>query len=284
MALVSLFMNQYYQSTVTILPPMSVGKGELASVAAALGAGNAGDSSINYVDILRSRWVGERLLRKTYNFQMGWGRFGSASPRTETLLDYLGKSTMDEGMEVLPSVMRVTRDMQSGVVTLSVETRSPMLSQQVAQDASALLQTYLSTQRQTKGGNKAKFIQGRLAEAQREYGRAEGDFEQFLISNRNFRMTPDPTIRLQGETLQADLLLRRQVVTELTLNLEQALQQEKDDTPVLSILDPGELPTDKSHPARLFLVLVVMILVGGMSWLRLNWESVRRRVGLAEHG
>lgn len=283
-AVASLFLNQYYRSTVSILPAGPSGEMGISAVAAAIEAAPQTDPSENYVDILRSRLVGEQLLRKTYTFKMGWGRFGTPTVRTETLLHCLGMPDMDKGMEALPMVMKATRDLQSGVTRLSVETRSRELSQQVAQDAVAFLQSYLTTQRQTKGGNKAAFIRGRLEEVTRQYLDSEEAFRRFLETNRNFQQSGDPLVRLKGERLESDLMLRRQVVATLTINLEQALQQEKDDTPVLNVLDPGELPIEKSGPTRSFLVLIAMLLVGGASWLWSNRAVLKLRLGHSVRG
>jgi hypothetical protein len=59
------------------------------------------------------------------------------------------------------------------------------------------------------------------------------------------------------------------------MNREQALLEEKNDIPILNVLDPGNLPIDKSKPSRSVMVLMALILVGSGSWIWLNREWVR---------
>jgi hypothetical protein len=62
------------------------------------------------------------------------------------------------------------------------------------------------------------------------------------------------------------------------MNREQALLEEKNDIPILNVLDPGNLPIEKSKPARSVVVLLTMMLVGAGGWLWLNLEWVRARL------
>jgi hypothetical protein len=65
------------------------------------------------------------------------------------------------------------------------------------------------------------------------------------------------------------------------MNREQALLEEKNDIPILNMLDPGNLPIDKSKPARSVMVLLGMLVVGAGGWIWLNRDWVRTRL-LAE--
>jgi hypothetical protein len=62
------------------------------------------------------------------------------------------------------------------------------------------------------------------------------------------------------------------------MNREQALLEEKNDIPILNMLDPGNLPIDKSKPSRLAMVLLAMVLVGAGGWTWLNREWVWSRL------
>ena len=72
----------------------------------------------------------------------------------------------------------------------------------------------------------------------------------FLEVNRNYQTSSDPSVRLQGIRLETELRLRQQLITTLAMNREQALLEEKNDIPILNILDPGNLPIHKSRPSR----------------------------------
>ncbi len=68
--------------------------------------------------------------------------------------------------------------------------------------------------------------------------------------------------------------LWRQVVTNLTLNHEQALLEAQNDTQTLLLLDPGSLPLEKSRPSRAFIVFTVAAAVGAGSWIARNRAAI----------
>ena len=185
---------------------------------------------------------------------------------------------MDRAVKKVGEVLSATRDLKSKVITISAETKSPELSQQVVQRAGKLLETFLQEKGRTRGGAKALFAEARLAEARGEMDQAEEAFRRFLEGNRNYQTSGDPAVRLKGTRLETELRLRQQLVSTLAMNREQALLEEKNDIPILNVLDPGNLPIEKSKPARSVIVLLVTLLVGAGGWAWLNREWVRARL------
>jgi uncharacterized protein involved in exopolysaccharide biosynthesis len=63
------------------------------------------------------------------------------------------------------------------------------------------------------------------------------------------------------------------MVTSLALSKEQALMEEKNDIPIVNVLDPGNLPFEKSGPVRSSLVLMGFMLgfLGTLGWLKKDW-------------
>jgi uncharacterized protein involved in exopolysaccharide biosynthesis len=266
-AVVTLFMPNYYRSEARLLPVESKGLGGnlggLASAAAAFGVSVPGgdNSDANFVDVLNSRWLKEQLIKTEFQYRMKSWRFGAERVEKGTLYDYLDVKNMDRAVKEFSSVLSASRDLKSKVITLSVETKSPDLSQQVVQRAGKLLETFFQEKGRTRGGAKAVFAESRLAEARREMDEAEDNLRRFLDGNRNYLGSADPAVRLKGTRLEAELRLRQQLVTSIAMNREQALLEEKNDIPILNVLDAGNLPIEKSKPTRSVFVLGVMFLV-----------------------
>ncbi len=286
MAISSLFFPNHYRSEARFLPVESKGLGNLgglASAAAALGANlpaaDSGDA--NFVDILNSRSLRERLLRTTFTYHVRFWLFGAERLEQKSLGDYIDEKNRSRAVHKLGEVIWASRDTKSHVITLSAETKSPELSQLLVQHASAYLEGFLKEQGRTRGGAKAAFAEARLLEARREMDAAEDAWRRFLEVNRNFQSISDPAVRLRGSRLENELRLRQQLVTTLAMNREQALLEEKNDIPVLNVMDPADLPTEKSKPARSILVLLVTLLGTMGSWLWLNRAWVQARL-LAE--
>jgi uncharacterized protein involved in exopolysaccharide biosynthesis len=159
-----------------------------------------------------------------------------------------------------------------------VETESPELSQQMVRKAVKSLDEFVLSKSRTKGGNKAIFTSQRLQEARASSLQAESEFREFINTNRNYSTSSDPKVRLQGQRLENELKLRQQILTTLSLNHEQALLEEKNDMPIINVLDEGDLPLEKSGPARTLFVLAAAILSGLSTWLWQHRTSIRQRL------
>ena len=282
-ALYSLTMPNLYKSEARLLPVDSKGSGGLgglASAAAAFGVSvPGGDSSdANFVDVLNSRWLREQLLATEFQYHARSWRFGAEKAEKKTLYTYLGAQNIDQALRGMAPVLSSSRDLKSKIISISAETTSPELSQMIVQQAAKLLETFNREKGRTRGGAKAAFAEARLAEGRREMDEAEDSFRRFLEGNRNYQTSGDPAVRLRGTRLETELRLRQQLVTSIAMNREQALLEEKNDIPILNMLDPGNLPIDKSKPARSVMVLLAMTLVGAGSWLWLNREWARGRL------
>ncbi len=280
-AIISLFLPNHYRSEARLLPVESKGLGGslggLASAAAAFGVSMPGGegSDANFVDVLNSRWLREQLLQTEFQYPVRRWRFGQERVEKGTLYAYLEARNLDRAVGELGEVLSVSKDLKSKLITFSAETRSPELSMQVVHRAIKLLEGFLQEQGRTRGGAKAAFAEARLVDARKDMARAEEELRRFLEGNRNYQSSSEPSVRLRGAGLEAELRLRQQLVTTLALSREQALMEEKDDVPILSVLDPGNLPIDKSRPSRSILVLFAMALVATGLWTFYQWPWVK---------
>lgn len=286
-AFVVIFMPNYYRSEAKILPTESKGlgsQGQLAAAAAIVGMGLPGQDSAdaNFADILNSRSLRESLLDTEFQFREKSWRFGIERPMRLTLLSYLGAGNRDRAVRQLGSMIVISRDLKSKIITVAVETKSPELSQQIVQKALRYLGMFVMEKGRSKGGEKARFAEERLKDSRQAMAEAEGAFRKFLEVNRNYQTSPDPLVRLGGNRLEAELKLRQQIVLNLALNREQALLEEKNDIPVVNILDEANLPIDKNRPSRSVTVVVAFFLAFACPWGWLNREWIRTSLMDAE--
>lgn len=230
--------------------------------------------TVIYADILRSRRLAEQLLLGNYSYGLRRWRLGRERQVRGTLQDYLGTANLDQSQGPLRSLLAVQRDLKSGLLTISAETRAPQLSQQVVQRAVAGLGAILVELSQASGVKRARFTEDRLREAQGRYRELAGNFEAFQERNREWETSPAPGVRFRGQQMKAELDLWRQVGANLTLNHEQALLEAQNDTQTLLLLDPGSLPVEKSRPARSLIVFAAMCAAGAGSWVYRNRTTI----------
>jgi len=282
-ALVSLFLPNYYKSEAHLLPVESKGiggnLGGLASAAAAFGVSVPGGegNDANFVDILNSRSMKEQLLLMKFSYHRRSWLFGTERAEVGTLFDYLGEKNPSRALRKLGQVLVASRDFKTKIISVSAETRSPELSQLLVQKSLTQLEAFLKEKGRTRGSAKADFAEARLAEARREMDATEEAWRRFLEVNRNYQSITDPAVRLKGARLENELRLRQQLVTTLAMNREQALLEEKNDIPILNVMDGADLPTEKSRPGRSILVLAAFALAGLGTWSfrNRNWVMAR---------
>jgi uncharacterized protein YlbG (UPF0298 family) len=227
--------------------------------------------------VLNSRWLREQLLNTEFQYHVHSWLFGAEKVEKKTLYNYLEAKNMDHALRGIGPILFSSRDLKSKVIFINAETTSPELSQMIVQRAARLLETFNREKGRTRGGAKAAFAEARLSDARKEMDEAEDAFRRFLEANRNYLTSSDPGVRLKGTRLETELRLRQQLVTSIAMNREQALLEEKNDIPILNMLDPGNLPIDKSRPARSTFVLLAAMLAGIGSWTWLNREWVKAK-------
>lgn len=239
--------------------------------------------TVIYADILRSRRLAEQLLLQDYEYGCRSWRFGPRRVVRGTLLAYLRAGNVDRAMGGLRALLSVQRDAKSGLLTIGVETRSPELSLQVVRKATESLRDLLVEFSQTAGKNKARFTLGRLDEVSAKYADMGRAFQRFQEANRNWETSPAPHVRFQGNQMKEGMELWKRVVTNLTLNHEQALLEAQNDTQTLLLMDSGRLPVEKNRPARGFLVFTLASAVGVGSWVFNNRSMIANRILAKEY-
>ena len=275
-------MQDTYTSEVRILPvdnkPSGGGLGNLAAAAAAFGLSIPGGdgSDANFTDILASRWLREKLLKTEFQFQARTWRFGPEENRKESLIAFLKARTIDGGLRRLRPMLTVARDQRSKLLTIDCDSISPGLSQKVVQRSTELLEEFVKRHTRTHGSAKAAFAEARLTDARSELAQAENELRLFLDGNRNYTTSSDPSVRIKGARLELELKLRQQLLTTIALSHEQALMDEKNDIPILNILDSGNLPTEKSGPSRSRMVLMAFLLSSMVAWIWSNRDWIPR--------
>ena len=239
--------------------------------------------TVIYVDILKSRRMAEQLLQRPYAYTDRPWRFARPRRIQGTLQDYLGAANVDRALGPLRRLLTVQRDPKSGLLTIGAETRSQELSMQVVRQAADNLREFLVEFSQAAGKNKARFTLGRLEEARATCADLGRRFQAFQEANRNWDTSPAPGVRFRGSQMKERLDLWKQVVANLTLNHEQALLEAQNDTQTLLLLDPGNLPLEKSRPARALIVFAAAAAAGVGSWVLHNRNVILNRILAKEY-
>ncbi|MDP7031050.1 MAG: GNVR domain-containing protein [Gemmatimonadota bacterium] len=168
------------------------------------------------------------------------------------LIDILGvdgddqPERMEKGRKTLEKRVAITLDAETGIVSVSVETRHPPLSAAVANRAVDLVSSFDLVQRHSHARERRTFVESRLRTAEAELESVEHALMAFMEANRLFQ--ENPRLQFEHDRLERRVSIKQEVFTTLHRELEEARIQEVNDTPVITVIDQATAPRKRSSP------------------------------------
>ncbi|SFF80689.1 Wzz/FepE/Etk N-terminal domain-containing protein [Sunxiuqinia elliptica] len=165
-----------------------------------------------------------------------------------------------EVAKALQQKVNVNINDKEGTIVLSVSLHDPILTAQVANKAQQMLQRYITTYRIQKAQEQLGFVQARYEEKKAEFMGIQDKLALFRDRNKNVSSAIAQT---EEQRLQSEYNMAFSVYSELAKQLEQAQIKVKEDTPVLTIIEPVQVPLEKSSPNRP-MILIIWTFLGGI--------------------
>lgn len=228
--------------------------------------GEAGQSPQFYGDLL----TGRELLRETVTTTYEIGVDGDppdAEPRQADLVGFFEVEADTRALAVAKTIeavrdrVSVSTNPETSVVEFSVTTRWPDLSRQVAERMVELVNEFNLERRQSQASAEREFTEEQAARAESALHAAEDSLQRFLEQNRSYQNSP--ALRFQYERLQRRVSLQQQIFTSLSESFHQAHIDEVRNTPVITVVEPPELPA-RPDPRQLVLKGFLGLVLGGM--------------------
>ncbi|BDD05970.1 Wzz/FepE/Etk N-terminal domain-containing protein [Aureibacter tunicatorum] len=170
------------------------------------------------------------------------------------------KLTEDEAklLDDLKDRITIESDKKNGLINISVEMPDAYASAEVNGLVVRALTDFVIDYQVQKQKKNVDFIKERYLEAKGQYEGLQEKMAKYTDSHRNI-ITADAN--LEKQRLEFDLNLAFSVYSGLTNQLEQAEIKLKEETPVFTVLSPGEIPYKKSAP-RKGMILISSVFIG----------------------
>lgn len=261
-----------YTSEASFMPareeaPSAGVTGLAARLGVSVGAANRGEQRPRfYADLIRSRELLHSVVRSTYRIDEETGD-GSRRSALATLVEHYEVTGADSaaGVELAARELRrridVTTRPETWTVHFAVRDLDPAVARQIADRILELVNRFNVETWQTQAGAERRFIKERLADAREDLRAAEGRLERFLTRNRRYQGSPE--LRFEHERLRRQVSLRQELYTSLSESYYDARIRETRDTPVITVVDPPEVPP---IPDRRFLLVrgLLSLIAGGL--------------------
>jgi len=273
-AVVSLLVPLTYTAITTFVPetsPATRVPAGLAGIAGQFGIALGGEASQSpqfYADLIESRELMERVLRARYPRSSEQGVSADSATLLE-ILDQGGDNSADslyKGVKKLTKLVSTSVDRKTDVVELDVDAHDRVLAALVANRFLAYLNDFNAKTRQSQAGERRKFTEDRLAQAEADLRRAEEELKIFYQRNRSWQQAPQ--LVFEEGRLRRQVDVRQEVYLTLRREYETARIDEANDTPVITVIDPPIPPARKSKPKRVLWVIAGAVLggVASVAW------------------
>jgi len=269
-----LILPNKYTSTASILPSGEVSKlAELGDVSS-FGefALKDGSSSMLFPVVLSSRLIHEAVLNREYSFTH------NSKLMTLTLAKYFNQDNPDKLRRALANITSVKTDNKTGVISVAVETKYAEFSREILNQYLGELETFNLHKRRSQAKDRARYLGRQLKDMKHELEKAEDTLEQFQKVNRDWSTSSDPEVWKILLRLQRGVELKSKTYFFLCEQYEVAKLDAQKDVPIVRVLDWPSLPTVKSGPRRMLVVLIsgVMSLFGAFFFVVI-FEGLKKR-------
>ncbi|WP_163712855.1 Wzz/FepE/Etk N-terminal domain-containing protein [Mangrovibacterium lignilyticum] len=166
----------------------------------------------------------------------------------------------DKIVKILQGQINLEINDKEGFLTISSRFSDPLLAAQVTRKTQTMLLDYVSRYKLDKANEQLKFIEARYAEKKAEFELIQQELAEFRDRNKYITTA---TASTQLEQLQTQYNLAYALYSDWAKQLEQAQVQVKEDTPILTIIEPVRVPSEKSKPNRP-MILIIWVFLGGI--------------------
>ncbi|MAO66092.1 MAG: hypothetical protein CL666_13945 [Balneola sp.] len=161
---------------------------------------------------------------------------------------------------------------ETGVINLTVTMPDPQASAQLAQTSIGLMKEYVVNYRTRKAEEDLRFAREQLEMAKAEFETVQNRLAEFRDSNINLSSARAQT---QEQRLQSEYDLAFNVYNSVAQQVEQAKLKVQEQTPVVSVLQPVQVPVDDETSGLLILIGFITF-SGGLSigWIIIQSMTV----------
>jgi uncharacterized protein involved in exopolysaccharide biosynthesis len=196
------------------------------------------------------------------------------------LIDSLGIRTFPAGIvETLDGMkdrVSTVLNKRNGIISVTVRMPDPLAAADLARQTAEQLTAAIIKHESRKASEQARFLGEEQRVATARFHAAQRAFAEFRDRNKSLNSAVR-SIELQR--LESELTLASELYRGITTQYEAARVDEREDTPVFTVLEPSVVPNRPSSPRKLRLVALALLL-GVMipgSWVLFSLASATGR-------
>lgn len=167
----------------------------------------------------------------------------------------------------------ILADKKNGDVTISARMPEALAAAQVAEAVKNLLQKYVIELKLQKAEVNYEYIKQRYDEAKVVFEEKQKEYAQFQDANK---VLTSALSKAKEEQMRSEFNVAKDLFNQLTTQLVQAEMKIKEDIPILTVVEPVQVPLESNKPQRVKILFIWCILGGvlgcalilGCDWLK----------------
>ena len=224
--------------------PQSPGPGARQGLAAQFGfglvEGSRDQSPAFYMDLLMSRSLLREVVETVYTFSADTGTVSGTLMEIYQVQEETAALRRDEAIRDVRDAVAAGSVPTTGIMTVTVTSLYPELAFRINQKLLELVDRFNREIRQSRAALERQFTESRREEVGLDLRRAEDGLQEFLQRNRDYGNSPELTF--QHDRLAREIQMQQELFTSISQAFEEAKIEEVRDTPVITIVDPPEMP------------------------------------------
>lgn len=154
----------------------------------------------------------------------------------------------------------IMADKKNGDVTISARMPEALAAAQVAEAVKNLLQKYVIELKLQKAEINYDYIKQRYDEAKVVFEQKQEEYAKFQDANK---VLSTALSKAKEEQMRSEFNVARDLFNQLTTQLVQAEMKIKEDIPILTVVEPVQVPLERSKPQRVK-ILFIWCFLGGV--------------------
>ena len=170
---------------------------------------------------------------------------------------YLSKDE-DDIVGAARSLIGLTVDKKTGVITIHTEAQDPLICKNLADSVSSKLQVFITNYRTQKARHDVEYYKSLTAKTKANYEKARQLYGSYSDSNMDIVLE---SVRSKQTDLENDMQLKFNAYTAMVTQLQAAEAKLRERTPAFTTLQGASVPVKPAKPRRMIFVLAITILV-----------------------
>jgi len=218
--------------------------GQLGSFAAQfglnIGGGDATSSPQFYLDLLESKGILWPIAQKTYTVRTDTGTITGNLIKIYNIKDPRPIVVRAKVIDALKGAISSASSLKTGVITVFVRSGRPDLAMQISTNLLSEINVWNLARRQEQAAGERVFVQGQMDEKRADLRQSEAALRDFLERNRLYVQSPE--LILEKNRLQSEVNAKNSLYVSMVQAYETARIEEVRDLPVISVIEPPEMP------------------------------------------